>query len=363
MKKIFAFLFIWMVLLNGFALISWNRLSVKSDTAYSWMDPNTLRAPSWNLLQLPARWDSEWYLNIAKHGYVFKGSDVLSNLVFFPVYPGLLALFGRLFLSQFIFAGWLISFAALCAACFFLFRLVQEFHPKLNPEEVVFFLLIFPTAIFLNAIYTESLFLFLSIASIYFARKKRFVLASIIGCAAALTRVTGVLLFIPLLIEFITTYKKRWFRPSIFALLLVPLGLVSFFAFHGIVYGDFLLFFKIENAWGRSFHLNASHFQTATAPAAANLALDFGFLLTSVILSVLTLVRVRFSYGVYMLATIVVAVSTGTLMSIGRYVLVLFPIYLVLASFPPLWKRSWTIASLLLLGLYTLLFAQGYWAG
>ena len=67
---------------------------------------------------------------------------------------------------------------------------------------VVLLLLLFPTSIFFNAVYTESLFLLLSVASVYFIRKGRYREAGILGFLAALTRVTGVLLFVLAAVEF-----------------------------------------------------------------------------------------------------------------------------------------------------------------
>ncbi|MBI2577665.1 MAG: hypothetical protein HYV77_02365, partial [Candidatus Wildermuthbacteria bacterium] len=71
-----------------------------------------------------------------------------------------------------------------------------------------------------------------------------------------------------------------------------------------------------------------------------------------------------FAFGFYMASTLAIALSTGTLMSIGRYILVLFPMYLLLASVSNIYfKYAWVSISLLFFALYTLLFANYYWAG
>jgi Gpi18-like mannosyltransferase len=69
--------------------------------------------------------------------------------------------------------------------------LVKEFHPEIDPYLPIIFLLIFPTAFFLNAVYTESLFLFLSLATFYYALKKNFFSAGIFGFFASLTRLAS----------------------------------------------------------------------------------------------------------------------------------------------------------------------------
>lgn len=364
MKKTLAIVTAWIVIVNLFALLAWNRVNVTRDTAYGWIDPRHLHSPSWDLLALPARWDSEWYLDIARNGYVFKPATELQNAVFFPVYPALIRVVGGALGGRLALAGWLVSLAALASACLVFRRLLREFHPKLDADDAIFFLLAFPTAIFFNAVYTESLFLLLSVAAIYLARRKRFGWAAAVGAAAALTRITGALLFIPLVIEYTLAYgRKKSLRPLALTLLLVPLASASFFAFHALKTGDPLFFFKVESSWGRSFKLNPGHFAVATSPAFVNLALDIGFLVLAIALTWVVLRRVRASYALYCLATIAIAVSSGSLMSIGRYVLVLFPLPMALATLKPTMKRLWTLISILLLGLYTALFAHSYWTG
>jgi len=74
--------------------------------------------------------------------------------------------------------------------------------------------------------------------------------------------------------------------------------------------------------------------------------------------------KIRTSYGLYMLATIAVALNTGTFMSIGRYILVLFPIYILIASIKNEYlQKSWMFLSILLLSMNIILFVSNYWAG
>jgi hypothetical protein len=366
MKRIFPIFLIWLVGINVFGVIVLNRFNLRGDTAYTWIDPSKFsQAQGWDLTPLHARWDSFWYTDIAAHGYTFKGLHELSNIVFFPLYPLLIRLVAFLAGGNLVLAGWLVSIAALFMALFYFAKLVREFHPNVDPDLPLLFLLIFPTAFFLNTVYTESLFLFLSVASIYYGLKKNFLAAGLFGLCAALTRVTGILLFIPLAWEYITAYGVRDIvRKKFMPLLLVPLGTLGFFLYHYAAFGDFLLFFKVESWWGRAFTLNRDHFLLMSNPAVINFAADVLFVLVALAGTYLAFKKLRTSYGLYMLATLAVALSTGTLMSIGRYILVLFPLYIVLASIKNRTARyAWIFASLLLLGMYTTLFVNNYWAG
>jgi hypothetical protein len=363
-RRILGLVAAWAVIINAFALVAWNRVNVTRDTAYGWIDPQHLHAATWSLASLPARWDSEWYLGIARDGYAYKGVGELSNIVFFPVYPLLMRAVAYVFGGNVALAGWLISLACLAAGAVVLAHLVREFHPKLDADEVVLMLLAFPTAIFFNAVYTEAFFFAVSVAAIYLARRRAWGWAAAFACVAALTRVTGVLLFLPLAIEAWLEWREtgRW-RRAWLALAAIPAAAASFFAYHWLRFGDPLLFFKIEKTWGRSFTLNGEHFLAFTGAAQANLGLDVFFAVLALAAVVVIWRRVRPSYAVYALASLLLPIASGTLMSIGRYALVLFPIPMAFATLPPTARRAWLLLSAMLLGLYALLYAHSYWAG
>lgn len=368
MKKVAILFAIWMIVINVFAVIGLNRLNLKGDTAYDWIDPNGFRQEQqWGPVSLRAQWDSFWYTDIAENGYSFKGWGELSNIVFFPVYPLLLKIVSTVMLGNVVLAGWMVSAAFLLLALYYLFRLVKEFHPELDPYLPIVFLLIFPTAFFFNAVYTESTFLFFSVVTFYYALKKNFLAAGVFGLCAALTRVTGVLLFTPVLFEFAKDRNfdaRRIFNVQVLPIFLIPVGLISFFLYHYLKFGNFLLFFKVESWWGRTFTVNESHFSLSSNPAIANLLLDVMFVAIGVVSIYYMFKRLRTSYALYTIATMIVALGTGTLMSIGRYISVLFPIYLFAASIKNKYvQQCWILVSILLLGLYTILFVNGYWAG
>ena len=369
MKKIFIVFISWILIINVFALISLNRFNLESDTAYSWINPADFQQnQGWDLISFHANWDSFWYLDIAENGY-FVGNDPseLYNIVFFPLYPFLMKAASFLTLGDFVLAGWLISIISLFLALFYFFKLVKEFHPEISPYLPIILFLVFPTAFFLNAVYTESLFLFLSLAAFYYGFKGKFVQAGLFGLLASLTRVTGILLFLPLAWEYFRRFgfkRKSVFSLNILPIFLIPLGTFSFFLYHYLKFGNFFLFFKIESNWGRTFTLQEGHFSFFSNPAISNFFLDAFFV--AFVFSVLYFVfkKLRSSYGIYMAVTIAIALSTGTLMSIGRYILVLFPIFILGASIKNQYlQQAWIFVSILLLALYTILFVNNYWAG
>ena len=228
-------------------------------------------------------------------------------------------------------------------------------------------MLIFPTAFFLNSVYTESLFLFLSFATFYYGLKRKFLYAGIFGLLASLTRVTGVLLFIPIIWEYLNHYKfnlKYVFNLKILPIFLIPLGTFSFFLYHYIKFGNFFLFLEVEKNWGRAFIFQKGHFEFFSNPAMVNFCLDLFFIIFALVILYFVFRRLSLSYGFYMSATLIIALSTGTFMSIGRYILALFPIYILLASIKDQHlKQGWIFVSTLFLAMYIILFVNNYWAG
>ncbi|MBD3363432.1 hypothetical protein GF362_06975 [Candidatus Dojkabacteria bacterium] len=391
MKQIIIKTIIWIIIVNIFALFALNRFNLKSDTAYSWISPEDFhQTQSWDLIDLHSRWDSFWYLDIAKNGYSLEGSHGMANIVFFPIYPGLITISAPLFLNNYMLAGWTISLIFLILAVVYLYKLVDEFHPNIKPEEVICFLIIFPTSFFLNAIYTESLFLFLSILCFYYLLKKNYKIAGITGFFAALTRPTGVFLFAPMLWEFLTSNldwfnklnnqiksllnssskTKKFVKPkinfiSIFYVTLPIIGLFSFLFFHYIKFGDLFKYFEIMKAWDRRiFGFHPEHFMVFSPAALTNLSLDLLFVLFGLICIFFIFKKLRTSYGIYSLLALSTPILTGTLMSIGRYELVIFPIFIILASIKSKnIKQIYTFTSILLMAVNIILFVNNYWAG
>jgi Gpi18-like mannosyltransferase len=368
MRKILLMFIIWMVIVNVFALFAQNRFTLQPDTAYSWINPQEVQQEqTWNIISLHSRWDSIWYLDIAKNGYYLKEIDGLANIVFLPVYPLLIAIGGFILLGHFILAGWILSLVFLFLALLYLYKLTKEFHPTIDPYLPPMLLLVFPTAFFFNAVYTESLFLFLSIAAIYYTKKSKGFMGGVFGFLGSLTRVTGVLLVLPLLIEYIRQ-RKQLKTPFISWKLLPAIspvfGLALFFLYHAIAFQDPFLFFRVQAVWGRTFALNYNHFQFATHPSLANFSLDALFAIVAIACTILVFKKFGKTYGSYMAATLTVALATGTLMSIGRYILVLFPMFLLIASVSNVYVRyTWILVSILLFAVTTILFVNNYWAG
>lgn len=334
-----------------------------------------------------SRWDTGFYVSIAEEGYAFQGVD-LPSVAFFPLLPLMMRALTPL-TGDPIVAGILISNVALLLASVLFYRLVAESQDEPLAARATWYFLIFPAAFFGIAVYTESLFLLFAIGALYYARRGYWELSALLGIAGALTRLMGLLIAVMLLVEWWQQRRtstgpppaegRR--RPSFLALgapAAVPLGTLAFMAYLQRAFGDPLAFVHGAAAWARQpqspLQLVAGLFEApaggwSQALLAGNLPLndwlDFAFVAVFLILGLVLLYQKRWSEGAFVTAGVLLAMSSGLLMSQRRYMWVLFPAFIVLARWGnrPWADRLITAVSLLCLALFTALFANGYWVG
>jgi hypothetical protein len=202
-----------------------------------------------------ARWDSVWYLAIAGEGYGGGGG---AREAFFPLYPLVVRLAGLPFGSRLI-GGILASTALLAVALVLLHRLVALDYGRAVARNAVLVTALFPMAFFFSALYSESLFLALSVGAFYAARRERWAWAGVLGALAAATRSAGLLLLVPLLILYlweggrVRGMPRRPLRTDVLWLALVPLGLGAYCAFLELDGVGALAPFRAQEVWFRSF--------------------------------------------------------------------------------------------------------------
>jgi hypothetical protein len=368
-------------------------------------DPAGLTAPFGSvgdLLAAPfARWDSVWYLAIANGGYDGDGREA-----FFPLYPLAVRLGGALVGSPLV-AGALVSTGLLAVALVLLHRLVALDHDRGVARNAVLVTALSPTSFFFSAVYSESLFLAVSIGAVYAARRERWAWAGALGALAAATRSAGVLLLVPLLILCLwgsgrpgappstRTRPPRPLRADVLWLALVPLGLVAYCAFLGLTGHDALAPFHAQEVWFRSFagpFVGAWDGVVAGAQGAHQLlsgsrspvffreAGGDPFLVARHNVELLAwlaaiagaaigvLRRLPAAYGAYVLAALALPLSYPVgpqpLMSLPRFAAVLFPLAIWLAMWMTgrVWRERLVVGGLsCALAVYTGIFATWHW--
>lgn len=313
-------------------------------------------------------WDTQHYLNIAKYGYSSSTADQRNLLiVFFPLYPCCIKIFALVF-KNYLLSALIVSNLAYTAAVFYLYKLVKIDFGEDDAFRSVIYISVFPTAYFLHAAYTESLFLALAISSFYYARKENWAVAGILGMFAAATRITGIILLPVLIIEYLNQkgYKLENIRFNILWTSVILLGLIFYLGINYYTFGDPFMFLEIQKQhWTKHLDfpfngfldaLNAIFHKGPQDTVAAGIAEPLAGLL-SYLLIIYSFFRIRLSYALFALATWLMVTSTSFWLSVPRYTLSMFPIFITLS----LLGRQRVINYLILsvsIALYALLLIQ-----
>lgn len=374
---------LWMPLLSfgvtrlGIALVAYISVPLMADSsipAYHIKPDNIL------LDVFGSRWDTGFYLSIADQGYRYQDVS-LPWVAFFPLLPLLIRGVTPI-VDDSLLAGLIVTNLALLGAAMLLYSLVEDEWGPAVANRTVWYLLIFPTAFFGSAIYSESLFLLGAIGALYLARKGYWESAAMLGVLTALTRLVGILVAPMLLVEWWSQRRQRssgQARPPLAALLApaaVPLGTGAYMLYLQRAFGDPLAFAHASAAWDRVPRLPLATIAELLQPpaggwGAAILAgqlplddwIDLAFVLLFAGLGLVLVYQRRWSEGMFVVLGALIPFSSGLLMSQRRYVWVLFPAFILLARWG---ERRWVdrlITTLSLLGLaaFTAMFANWYW--
>jgi hypothetical protein len=293
--------------------------------------------PALNLL---ARWDTFWYLDIATRGYHWNGNPLeQQNVVFFPLLPLLMRVGGAAIGGHPVIAGLAVSlFAFLLALCYF-WRWTADRLGAERATGAVWLLSAFPLALFFSVVYTESLYLLIVVAACYHAERRQFARSAIFGLMAGLVRPNGVLLALPIAwIAWIRT-RGREHRVARGAAVLAPaLGLGCYSAYLAWHVGDGRAWLSDQAAWPNNLGIAPSD----TSGSSIDLnwltnALPLGLVLYAIV-PVTSLLGA--AYGLFVAANIAPPLIRHGLMSLGRFSSVMFPVFAWLAARTPTPMRT-----------------------
>jgi hypothetical protein len=349
--------------------------------AFYWFEPNrNPRAGKWDsplihdlgsFTDIWARWDSVFFVRIAEHGYD------KASAAFYPLYPGLVAALGRVFFGHYIVAGIVISLAAALIAFLLLHQIAGERLGRDGAQRTVLYLAIFPMALFLQAVYSESLYLALVLAAFVVAERGRFAAAGLLSGLAILTRVAGVALLPALAVLAWRAPDRRRALGSL--ALAVPVAAAYPLLLWQQV-GDPWAFWNAQDQWHR--HLSRAgplggiwaaliHWTPAHAEFQHAIAVNAEGLAALVLFSALTVVawrRFGAPYGLFAALSLALPLSYPSsrwpLLSLPRFGLVIFPLFLALASLTagrPRAHNAVVACSALLLGVAVVQWALWQW--
>jgi hypothetical protein len=350
-------------------------------------------APGPALLEMWARWDSEWYLLVADRGYgaddEFLGHKVPyehgDDTGFFPLYPLLVRLVALTGLSS-LAAGVLVSNLALLAALALLHRLVERDRGGEAADRAVWLLAAFPTSFFLSAVYAESLMLATLLGAVVAARDGRPFAAGLAAAACALSKPTGCLALLPVWVEIVTADRQRAGLPSAgaarapiaprlahLAIATLPsvAALGAFAAFCHSLTGHWAPFLERQERWrgptGFPWRAFTRYFENPQVHGAHHSSIDF-VVATAAVLTIPWLWRrLRPSDALYGSVAILLPLGS-TLWSFSRFAASIYPIAALAAgggADPGAERRCRALLGIWLPagGLLFALYAAWWWVG
>ncbi len=304
--------------------------------------------------------DGVHYLGIAKDAYAYQYTQA-----FFPFYPILIKALHSV-VGSYLLSGLLVSNVAFIGCLIMLYKLVAKVFDEKTAMWSIIFMCAFPTSFYFGALYTESFFLLLILTSFYFYEKNNILVASLLGMAASATRLVGIFLS-PIL-----AYNKS--KMNYTPLLLVPLGFLSYVAYLKIKFNNPLYFLTSQSIFGQErsmtpILLPQVFFRYLKILLTTN-GLLFGnamFELIATIFVILMLTiafrkKIKIQWIAFSLLAVILPTLSGTLTSMPRYILVAFPIYIVLAQIKSTAYKLIIVAVFSsILVATTIIFTQGYW--
>jgi len=331
-----------------------------------------------------ARYDSGWYLTILERGYgPAPPPGQPSAHAFFPLYPYLARGVRALLPVDGFVAGQFLSLSCFLAAGLLFASEGRRRLGEQGSRHALLFLLLYPTAFFLVAVYSESLFLLLSLAAFREARRDRPITAAVLGLAAGSSRLPALALALPLAIEAFRAARAadrpaRSQRQALARALLAGLapvaGVLLWIFGAGWAAGEPGLFFRIQEAWQREASplLGVQRFvqglpsRIARGDARGHPAflLDYAHLLLFAVIAVYQARRRLFSDAAWTAGALLLPIASGIAASLPRYVLVVYPAFYALAQIfqeRPRLRLAWWIVSGLLLAAGEAAFVHWRW--
>ena len=338
-----------------------------------------------NYLSNPYFWgwlnfDGEHYLAIAQYGYRSL------TYFYFPLFPILVRLVVFLYKSNTLIlaiGGLLLNHLFLLIGLIGFWKLIK-LDSTYDVKTVILLLLLFPTSFFFASYYTEGIFFALSVWAFFFARKKIWWAAGLLGLMSTFTRLIGIALFPAMIAEYSFSGSKKFrsvsINKNIIFLLLIPLGLFTYMLFVKYKTGDPFEFLHSVEIFGEQrssnfvflpqvFYryifkilpsLNYQYF-----PAVFFTGMEFFTGVLFLFLSILGLVKLRLSYAIFLILGYVIPTLSGSFSSLPRYVIVLFPAFILMGLY---FHKMHKIEQIIIITIFflslaiaTMLFIRGYW--
>jgi hypothetical protein len=299
------------------------------------------------ILRSLTAWDGWWYLGIARNGYhVAPIVDGYHDYAFLPLWPALIRVFSWPWPAYAGLVSVILANALFIVGLVLLARLGERVVGRGRALVGAALLAVLPFSAVFSMAYGESLFLCLSTGAFLAAERDRRILAGTLVALAAMARLQGAVLAVPVWLVLFLRDGRR-LRGSQAWLLLGPLAGAAVLLAVGAFAGGTGAYGAAQAAWGRSGVGGAAPGQTLADAFSIVNALQFATLIAAVFLLVyLRPDRIAVPYALLAVISIGLVFASGSLESIGRHVTSAFPNGWLLAGRRARWFRiGWPILS------------------
>jgi Gpi18-like mannosyltransferase len=287
--------------------------------------------PIYPHLDMFLKWDSKIYLDIILN-YYSPTINFPIKYPFFPVYPLLVKFISLLLHSNPIIIGIIINQLAFFISFILIYKYCKNFlHlPEKHVEFTLVLLSISSINIYINILYTESIFMLILLLAFYNLRNEKYWIAAIFGFILSATKIIGVLFVLPF---FIYIYKKtkiiNW--QMIIQIFLISSGLLLFMLYLFKITGDPIKFVHVQVYWGRLNHVNWFEHPINSLKSIFQVARphEVLFLILSIILMVFMFLKNYHLENIFFIVALILPILSGKLDSFSRFISVHFIIYIM----------------------------------
>lgn len=261
--KIIRYILVWFIvtrlLLTLIGTLSYNNFQYLAR-------PDLPQYSKYLVLNMWGKWDTEWYLNIAEHGYTINTETYIqtgqSNIAFFPLFPiligGLEKIIGDYFIS-----GLVIANFSFLIACYLIYSLAKNEFGENFAKKTLIYIFLFPAGFVLSGAYVEPLFLMLSVLTFFLAKKQYWWRAGFCGFLLVLSKSLGIFIIPALIFLYLKNinFDFKKIKLNIISAILPIFGLVIFALYCYSLTGDLFAFMNVHKAWNNSIsYLNPLKF-------------------------------------------------------------------------------------------------------
>lgn len=284
-------------------------------------------------------WDSGWYLNIIFKGYYNQA------YAFFPGYPISIYVFG-LATKDFFASSALSSLIFGVAWIPFFQAIAEHYMTREQASRTTLLATFFPYVfLFTTLAYSESLFLFSSLASWYFYLNEKMLKASLLAAVATVTRMVGIIIVLPMFLDLLLRRERR----RLLFTFIPAIALLAWLSYCFVNSGDWFASITAQNKYWNMYSFPTWLANLISSQRMVEIPSEFSGAFFTVLTSVLIYYSRKIDWRLtfYAVSSFLVILCFASMWSISRYLSFIFPLWMALGALTLTCKRRNIVTTVL----------------